>query len=327
MWLNDDEINEAKKHDAYSYLRLADPYELVRLSCREYCLKSHDSFKLSQKNGVWLWYWYSRGFGGRSAVDYLIKVKGYAFTEAVKEVNRVMKGTHPSFFIEKEKGKTFRLPAQNSNADTAVSYLCSRGIDKELIEELIDAGMIFQNKKHQSVVFVGFDDNGKPAHAAYRATQKGQTAKGDYAASNKEYAFRLERKNADTVRVFESAIDLLSYITLCKIQGREFSSDSLISTAGISASGSSEVKLPLALESYLKRHPETKHILLHFDNDFTGIRCTEQIKQKLSNDFQVRSIMPKQGKDYNEYLQNERRKENERKNDDRCDHGRANGEA
>lgn len=303
MWVSEREKKLAKQYDAYTYLNFADPGELVRISEKEYCLMSHDSFKLSQRNGIWLWYWYSRGFGGRSAVDYLIKVKGYAFVDAIKEVNRAMKGIEPSIFIEEEREKEFKLPRKSSTTSIVMDYLSSRGIDRELIQELISSKMIYQNALRNSVVFVGFDEKGKAAHASYRATEKDATAKGDYAGSNKEFAFRLEREYAETVRVFESAIDLLSYVTLCKIWGKEYKDESLISTAGVSASRSNEVKLPLALNRYLEAHPETETILLHFDNDSTGRKCAEQIKRKLSNHFRIKCIFPKQGKDYNEYLQ------------------------
>ena len=163
--------------------------------------------------------------------------------------------------------------------------------------------MIYQNRKYLSVVFVGFDDNGKPAHASYRSTCEGTVAKGDYAASNKEYAFRIESEDAKTVRVFESAIDLLSYMTLCKIWGKSYENESLISTAGISATRNDEIKLPLALNRYLENHPETETVILHFDNDIAGRKCAEQIKYKMRNDFRVKFVKPKNGKDYNEYLQ------------------------
>ncbi len=44
---------------------------LKRVAGNVYCTKEHDSLKIS--NGKW--YWWSRGFGGVSALDYLIKVK------------------------------------------------------------------------------------------------------------------------------------------------------------------------------------------------------------------------------------------------------------
>lgn len=43
-------------------------------------LKSHDSLKLS--NGKWMWH--SKGIGGRTALDFLIKVRGFSFIEAVQ---------------------------------------------------------------------------------------------------------------------------------------------------------------------------------------------------------------------------------------------------
>lgn len=301
MWVSEKEKLAAKEYDVYAYLRIADPGELVRICRGEYCLRSHDSFKISHKDGKWLWYWYSRGIGGRSAVDYLIKVKDYSFVDAVKEVNRAMKGMAPSFFIEEKEKKAFSLPPGSRTNDKVISYLSSRGIDKSLIEDLIAKKMIYQNRRHQSVVFVGFDDQGKPAHASYRATGT-SSAKGDFGGSNKAFAFRLEKENADTVRVFESAIDLLSYVTLCRMWEKDYSHESLISTAGIAATRHDEIKLPLALGHYLERHPETENVLLHFDNDHAGRRCAGQIKEKLKQKYRVKFIKANKGKDYNEYL-------------------------
>ena len=187
MWVSEKEKLAAKEYDVYEYLRIADPAELVKICKGEYCLRSHDSFKISHKDGKWLWYWYSRGIGGRSAVDYLIKVKDYPFVDAIKEVNRAMKGMNPSFFVAEKEKKVFRLPPGSRKNDQVIGYLCFRGIDKSLIEDLIAEKMIYQNRKHQSVVFVGFDDQGKPAHASYRATGT-SNVKGDFGGSNKALA-------------------------------------------------------------------------------------------------------------------------------------------
>ena len=156
-----------------------------------------------------------------------------------------------------------------------------------------------------SVVFIGFDDNGEAAHASYRSTGYNH-AKGDYRGSDKRFAFRLENEHADTVRVFESAIDLLSYICLCRKWGKAWCHESLISTAGVTASRNGYVKLPLALEHYLEKYPYTETILVHFDNDKAGQRCAMQIKEKLNGPYKVKIIKPKKGKDYNEYLQIEK---------------------
>lgn len=75
-----DVVAKAKEMDLLTYLQNYEPQELVRLSSNTYCTHEHDSLKIS--NGKWCWY--SRGIGGRSALDYLIKVKEIPFTEAVE---------------------------------------------------------------------------------------------------------------------------------------------------------------------------------------------------------------------------------------------------
>ena len=52
----------------------------------EYITKEHDSFTMSA-NGEWDCK--SRGIGGTSALDYLLKIKSMGFVEAVKYLNGV----------------------------------------------------------------------------------------------------------------------------------------------------------------------------------------------------------------------------------------------
>ena len=67
-----EDIAKAKEMDLLTYLRNYEPQELVHVSGNTYCTREHDSLRIS--NGKWCWF--SRGIGGRSALDYLIKVKG-----------------------------------------------------------------------------------------------------------------------------------------------------------------------------------------------------------------------------------------------------------
>ena len=73
-------MQEVKRMDLLTYLKNYEPYELVHFSGNTYTTRTHDSLKIS--NGKWMWW--SRGIGGRSALDYLIKVKEYSFLEAVE---------------------------------------------------------------------------------------------------------------------------------------------------------------------------------------------------------------------------------------------------
>lgn len=71
------------------------------------CLKKgekHDSLKIS--NGKWMWF--SQGFGGVSALDYLMKVKGCTFNQAME----ILEGRDesPSIFVPRSRRKKLLLP-------------------------------------------------------------------------------------------------------------------------------------------------------------------------------------------------------------------------
>ena len=68
-------VQEVKRMDLLTYLKNYEPYELVHFSGNTYTTRTHDSLKIS--NGKWMWW--SRGIGGRSALDYLIKGKRLNF--------------------------------------------------------------------------------------------------------------------------------------------------------------------------------------------------------------------------------------------------------
>ena len=62
-------VARAREMDLLTYLRTYEPQELVHFGGSTYCTREHDSLKIS--NGKWCWF--SRGIGGYSALDYLIK--------------------------------------------------------------------------------------------------------------------------------------------------------------------------------------------------------------------------------------------------------------
>ena len=75
-------LEEARKMDLLTYLKNYEPYELVKVSGDTYTTKKHDSVRIN--NG--LWHRFSTNTGGKSAIDYLIKVEGYTLPQAVKRV-------------------------------------------------------------------------------------------------------------------------------------------------------------------------------------------------------------------------------------------------
>ena len=61
MFYSKETINKIRDIDALTYLLNEEPDNLVKDSRTTYSTKEHDSLKLS--NGMW--YWFSRGIGGK----------------------------------------------------------------------------------------------------------------------------------------------------------------------------------------------------------------------------------------------------------------------
>ena len=89
-----EDIARAKEMDLLTYLRNYEPQELVHVSGNTYCTREHDSLRIS--NGKWCWF--SQGIGGRSALDYLIKVKGIPFIEYDLSIGDVLSPIYTLLF-------------------------------------------------------------------------------------------------------------------------------------------------------------------------------------------------------------------------------------
>ena len=77
-----EQIDAAKQMTAIEFLRRYRPGELIKAESRgEFQLREHDSFKINERTS--LWHWKSRDIGGKSALDYLVKVEGMKFVDAV----------------------------------------------------------------------------------------------------------------------------------------------------------------------------------------------------------------------------------------------------
>ena len=77
-----EQIDAAKQMTAIEFLRRYRPGELIKAESRgEFQLREHDSFKINERTS--LWHWKSRDVGGKSALDYLVKVEGMKFVDAV----------------------------------------------------------------------------------------------------------------------------------------------------------------------------------------------------------------------------------------------------
>ena len=293
-------LSRAKQMDLYTYLRSYEPQELVHLGGGTYCTREHDSLKIS--NGKW--YWFSQSIGGRSALDYLIKVRGIPFKEAVETIVGHSAAQPVVSAPQKEPPKrSLLLPEANGDAVRVIDYLTGRGIDQELIGYCLSTGRLYESKKYHNAVFVGQDSAGNSRYVNLRGIDS--DFKGEASGSDKRYSFSIPgRGETGTLHLFESAIDLLSLATMCKQIGRDWRRDHLLSLAGVYRPRKElqESSLPLALTQYLKDHPGIRKIVLRLDNDYAGRTASQALQTMLSGSYEVSIRPPPEGKDYNDCL-------------------------
>ena len=295
-------VAEARKIDLLTYLKNYEPYELVEVCKGTYTTKTHDSLKIS--NG--LWYWFTREVGGKSAIDYLMKVKNYNFVEAVKTVMGNIQIQPPTIYKQQEKNqnKNLILPLKAENNERAINYLLSRGISQEIIQYCIDNNLLYEESKNHNVVFVGYDENNTPKYAFCRATNEERFMR-EATGSNKKYSFKIKaQKENNIIHLFESSIDLLSFATILNLENKNWRDENLLSLGGIYTSkyDLDKSKIPVALVNFLEKNPNINEIHLHLDRDLAGRNASSFLEQVLKEKYKIKDATVPFGKDMNEYL-------------------------
>lgn len=287
------DLKRVKELNLLSYFYNYFPDELVKNGRTDYTTRTHSSLHLS--NG--LWYWWKIGRGGRTALDYLIYVEEYSFLDAALYLRDLIDGKKPTMIKQaRRESVIFNKPYEHWNNSIAIDYLVNkRKIDKDIVNELISNNYIYQSANDESVVFVGYDEFGEARYAMKRFTNSNM--KKDVFGSNKEYSFSLSNPDSNILHVFESNIDLLSYLTLEKLDNQDYKNGNYLSLSGVGGES-------IALKSYLMKHGNIKHLFLHLDNDEAGNVATEQIKNTYQSKYYVFDKRIKFGKDVNEYLIN-----------------------
>ena len=277
MQYTEEQIIRANQTDLVSFLSAQG--EQLGKSGKEYRWKKHDSVTVSGNR------WYRHGRGGYP-VDFVMEFYNATFPEAVKmltgEEGEGRNSTCPA------PSPDFRLPEKEENNDRIIRYLTeNRGIEKNMVEEWIGSGDIYEEKKHHNVVFVGRDADGIPRYAHCRGT--GETKyRGDVAESDKSYGF-CHRGTDNQLFVFEAAIDLLSFIQLFP---KDWKKRSYLSLGGISSA---------ALMAFLSERPQITSVFLCLDNDHAGNEASEKLAIEIPDGYSVIRLKPSR-KDWNEIL-------------------------
>jgi hypothetical protein len=333
--VSDEKIRRAKNVGILAYLRIHEPESLrkSRGANEEYYLADHDSLKIS--NGKF--HWFSRNIGGYSALDFLVKVRGMGFIDAVLHLSGdsaayeamplpvavPLKQTKPS--------NPFALPPANANNDRVYAYLRGRGIDGDIIRHCISSGVLYENTRN-NCIFVGYDGD-IPKFAFERGTADG--LKKDISGSDKRFSFVLPPKSPDSrnLMVSESPIDCLSHAVIHKLDGiirvpakpsgfvgeggtaeRSGSPTYIRSSEATPTATWEGYRLSLggvgatALTSFLERHPMIENVCLCLDADQAGKEAAGRIIRGLLSDkrfsrLKISDAPPPIGKDYSDTLQ------------------------
>ncbi len=325
-YFTDEQYNIARyESSALEYARSAG-YQMEKKG-NWWTLKDHDSFVFAP-NGMW--FWNSRDMKG-GAIEFLTQVEHKTLVEAVlilsgeREAERQQGGSPPYKLQEntEDEKKAFELPPKADNFKRLFAYLCgTRCLDKEIVQELVKAGSIYESarsftrdgetKTLHNAVFVGFDKEGNARSGFQRglSTATERPFKRDVVGSEKEYAFCINGTGSiDTVAVFEAAIDAMAHATITTLSGEDWRSCDRIALGGISFK-------PLAL--YLSEHPNVKNVVLCVDADEAGKRAADNLKEELVNagytpekGYCCLRQLPTGYKDFNEYLQAYKSRENQ----------------
>ena len=266
-----------------------------------YRLKEHPSLVVNDKG----FYWHSCDIGGRTALDYLVKVRGYAFVDAVSHLTNkspapkpASKKSIPAWQMHKDhqprqhkpsqqhNQQTIILPRRNRDNRRIIAYLQSRGIDKDTITECINRGCLYESAYYHNAVFLGKNERGEARFAAMRAIAGGFMR--DAEGSDKRYGFYIPPNDNVTMNsstdcvmpdtnmlaIFESPIDALSHQSLCRQGFIPAYNGWRLSLGGTSI---------LALVHFLEIHPSINHCYICTDNDLAGNKAAAKLAAKLSN--------------------------------------------
>lgn len=171
--LEEDIIERAKNTDMIALLESEESFSFKSTyGEREFKCIEHNSLVVNGNRRRW--YWNSRQVGGNNAIDYLVKIRGMNFRDAVlhlvgdreqtaytpirKAVTENVSVSKPVRFVLPEQA---HFPDGRRNYSNIIAYLNKgRGIDMNIINTLIASGKIYQGVQYNGLHIVGYNDEG-----------------------------------------------------------------------------------------------------------------------------------------------------------------------
>ena len=286
-----EQIQRADDTDLYVFL--SGRGEQFKRCGKEYRWLRHDSVMINKSE----WYRFSQNKGGH-AIDFMKEFYGLSFAEAVKELlGEEGVGETNRRTAKEDAGRQkvcpiplpgLELPERNESCEIARKYLIEqRKLSEQLVDQMIAKGDIYESKNYHNVVFVGRDKEQNPRYAAMRGTDENRY-RGEARGSEKAYGFG-HIGTDEKLFVFESPIDLLSYITAVP---EDWGKHSYISLGGLSEK---------AMKRMYTEYPHIHSIYLCLDNDEPGNERCRQFVSLIPKELSVYRLEPVK-KDWNECL-------------------------
>jgi len=232
-----DNVRLARQTDLVKWLRMNN--EPLKRAGRWWYLENHDSLRIQENK----WYLNSQGEGG-NPIDFLV----YYYKMTPKQaIARLSEPTSDYGFNEEKCGVKegnkgipvfdFSSVATDSDYRRVLAYLVkSRGISGHVVMNEIENKRLYQEKQTANAVFAIIDEAGAFVGAEINGTlsYKNTRFKGIKAGSLNGYGFNSgQRFNPRYILFFESAVDLLSFITLSTKRSILLNECLLVSMAGL----------------------------------------------------------------------------------------------
>ena len=289
-----EQLERAKNADIISFLSAYMGFDFKQ-SGHYYQCKQHNSFVVyADRKGF---VWNSLNISGGDTIDFLRKVEGKSFPEAIEtiigESAAVTYSPAPKY---KTEAGQLELPEKAEGKYNRVyAYLSqTRGISPDVISDFMKSKQLYQDTRG-NCVFVGFDEQGTAKFGSVRGTLTERKYRGDCKNSDKRYAFHQMGTDSTRLYIFEAPIDLMSH---CTMTDQAYGKGAYKGQTRLALCGSSDV----ALEAFLERHSEVRVLHFRLDNDEAGRAAAQKYTAKYqTRGYEVHCIFSK-GKDVNEDL-------------------------
>lgn len=261
MYVSKREIRSARKADLYSFLR-SEYQSSFKVIGHSIAFNNQDSIYI--RSGYSGFTDFRTGKTG-NGIDFLTQYLGYDFPSAVKALNQYEYTHLPSMHTNKKtENRSITFPPNSPYTYQMYRYLEKRAIPANMIQYLVEKGLLYQEPFHENIVFI----NSEKDYCEIRGTHDRPGRKGFHSCRktnpDRFWSFTVgEELPFKPAYICESAIDAISLFLIHQNYG--FREDaSYFSIGGVSNYAA------------IKRIRSLYSAVLAVDNDAAGQLCRDR---------------------------------------------------